>query len=296
MKNIYYLLTIGILLLSSSIMAQNANNFAFYRNQMTIINPAYAGVDNQTVAALSFRTQWTGIEDSPRSQAGFLATPIAKNLGFGVSVFNEKTFVEKQTSIAIDLSYLVKLNEETNLYFGIKAGGNSFVVNTSGLELYSVGVDPAFGSVKSSFTPNVGVGALLKNEKYFLSISAPKLISFKDVKNVDGYALVSTNRPQLYASAGYDFNLNPSGTLILKPSFMARFITAAPVSVDINTMLSINDIFEVGGLYRTTGAVAAMASVTVSKKLCIGFAYEITTKAELASAKNTNEFLLQYKF
>jgi hypothetical protein len=47
------------------------------------------------------------------------------------------------------------------LYFGIKAGGNSFNINTSGLEFYNVDVDPAFASI-SSFSPNVGVGAFKK--------------------------------------------------------------------------------------------------------------------------------------
>jgi type IX secretion system PorP/SprF family membrane protein len=161
MKNIFYLLTAGILLLSSSLKAQQANNFAFYKNQMNIINPAYAGIDNQTLISGSIRSQWTGIKDAPKTQAVSFGTSLGKNLGFGVSVLNEETFIERQTSVGIDLSYLVKLNEVTDLYLGIKAGGNSFNINTSGLEFYSVDIDPAFASI-NSFSPNVGVGAVLK--------------------------------------------------------------------------------------------------------------------------------------
>tara|TARA_R110002126_G_scaffold267123_1_gene410552 strand:- start:632 stop:1519 length:888 start_codon:yes stop_codon:yes gene_type:complete len=295
MKNIFYLLTAGTLLFSNSIIAQQANNFAFYKNQMNIINPAYVGVDNQTQITGSIRSQWTGVRDAPNTQAVSFGTPIGKNLGIGISVLNEETFVEKQTSVGIDLSYLVKLSETTDLYFGVKSGGNSFNINTSGLEFYSVDVDPAFASI-NSFTPNVGVGAVLKTDKYFLSLSVPKLVTFKDVKNDDGYAMVSTNRPQVYASGGYDFDLNPMGTLVLKPSFMARYTSAAPVSVDFNTMLMINNNFEIGGMYRTDKAVAAMASITVSKRLIVGFAYEVSSRSELASAKNTNEIMLQFKF
>lgn len=295
MKNIFYLLTAVILLFSSSLLAQQANNFAFYKNQMNVINPAYAGIDNKTLITGSIRSQWTGVKEAPKTQAVSFGTSIGKNLGFGISVINEATFVEKLTSVGIDLSYLVKLNEATDLYLGIKAGGNSFNVNSSGLELYSVDVDPAFASI-NSFSPNVGVGAVLKGEKYFLSLSVPKLISFKDVKNSDGYAIVSTNRSQVYASGGYDFNLNPSGTLILKPSFMARYTSAAPISVDLSTMLMINNNFEVGGMYRTDQAVAAMASITLSKKLLVGFAYEVSSRAELATAKSTNEIVVQFKF
>lgn len=295
MKNIFYLLTAGALLFSSSIIAQQANNFAFYKNQMNVINPAYAGIDNQTQITGSIRSQWTGVKEAPNTQAVSFGTPIGKNLGIGISVLNEETFIEKQTAVGIDLSYLVKLSETTELYLGVKAGGNSFNINTTGLEFYNVDVDPAFASI-NSFSPNVGVGAVLKTDKYFLSLSVPKLISFKDVKNDDGYAMVSTNRPQFYASGGYDFNLNPMGTLVLKPSFLARYTSATPVSVDFNTMLMIDNNFEIGGMYRTNKAVAAMASVILSKRLVVGFAYEVSSRSELASAKNTNEIMLRFKF
>lgn len=295
MKNIFYLLTAGALLFSSTIIAQQANNFAFYKNQMNVINPAYAGIDNQTQISGSIRSQWTGVKEAPNTQAVSFGTPLGKNLGFGISVLNDQTFIEQQTSVGIDLSYLVKLSATTDLYFGVKAGGNSFNINSSGLEFYSVDVDPAFASI-NSFTPNVGVGAVLKSEKYFFSLSVPKLVSFKDVKNDDGYAMVSTNRPLVYASGGYDFNLNTTGSLVLKPSFMARYTSAAPVSVDFNTMLMINNNFEIGGLYRTDKAVAAMASITLSKRLAVGFAYEVSSRSELASARNTNEIYLRFKF
>lgn len=295
MKNIFYLLTAGALLFSSSIIAQQANNFAFYKNQMNVINPAYAGIDNQTQITGSIRSQWTGVKEAPNAQAVSFGTPIGKNLGIGISVLNEETFIEKQTSVGVDLSYLVKLSETTDLYLGVKAGGNSFNINTSGLEFYSVDVDPAFASI-NSFSPNVGIGALLKTDKYYFSLSVPKLVSFKDVKNEDGYAMVSTNRPQVYASGGYDFDLNPMGTLVLKPSFLARYTSATPVSIDFNTMLMINNNFEIGGMYRTDKAVAAMASITLSKKLVVGFAYEVSSRSELASAKNTNEIMLRFKF
>jgi hypothetical protein len=45
-----------------------------------------------------------------------------ENLGFGISVLNDQTFIRKQTSVGIDLSYLVQLSEATDLYFVLKLG------------------------------------------------------------------------------------------------------------------------------------------------------------------------------
>jgi hypothetical protein len=66
-------------------------------------------------------------------------------------------------------------------------------------------------------------------------------VSFKDVKNDDLLAMVSTNRPVVYASGAMILVLNG---VVLKPLY-GRYTTAAPVSVDFNAMLMINNNFEI---------------------------------------------------
>jgi len=60
--------------------------------------------------------------------------------------------------------------------------------------------------------------------------------------------------------------------------------------------LQIHTNFEVGGLYRTDKAFAIMANFILNEKFIIGYAYEMSTTPTMASAKNTNEILLQHKF
>ena len=248
MKNIHYILATTLLLIGSSVFAQQESSFAFYKYHMNVINPAYAGVDEQTVITSSIRNQWSGIANAPKTQAVSFGMPIANNLGFGIAVVNSSTFIEKQTAVDINLSYKLKMSQSTDLYLGINAGGTNFNLNTAGLELYSVESDPAFGSIKT-FNPNFGAGALLKSEKFYVSLSVPKLLHIQNAKNDNGYATLETNKPRIYLSGGYDFNLNPAGTLVLKPSVLARYATATPFSVDISTMLQIQQHFEVGALY-----------------------------------------------
>jgi hypothetical protein len=54
-------------------------------------------------------------------------------------------------------------------------------------------------------------------------------------------------------------------TLVLKPSLW-QDIRLPHQFLDFNAMLMINNNFEIGGMYRTDKAVAAMASVILSKK------------------------------
>ncbi|WP_310594204.1 type IX secretion system membrane protein PorP/SprF [Flavobacterium sp.] len=296
MKNIKNILAIALLLVSSAVMAQQETAYSFYRQHMNLVNPASVGIDSITVATTTLRKQWTGVANAPETQAVSFGTTLGKKVGFGMTVISDKTFVEKQTYFSVDFSYKLKMSETADVYFGIKAGGNSYSVNTSGLETYNVQADPALASI-STFNPNVGVGAIYKEGPMYISLSIPRLLNTKRATNEAGYASVATDSPHIYLSGGYDVPLQGEfSTLILKPSAMLRYVAGAPVSLDLTTMLQIDKTFELGGMYRTDKAYAAMATVLISNRLLFGFAYEMSTQPTLAAARNTNEILLQFKF
>jgi type IX secretion system PorP/SprF family membrane protein len=295
MKIVKNILAGALLLFSSALFAQQENTFTFYKYHMNMVNPAYVGVNNETLLTASIRRQWTGIKDAPETQAVSFGTAVGSNLGLGISVVSDKTFIEKKTLLGIDFSYKLKMSETADLYLGIKAGGNFYDVNTSGLQTYLGQSDPALSNI-NHFNPNVGVGALLRHEKYFVSLSIPRILNTERVKKQDGYAAVATDRPHIYLSGGYDFNLNPEASLVLKPSLILRYVNGAPVSLDINSMLQIQKYFEIGATYSSNEAFAGLIDFTISKCLMIGYAYEVSTRTELASAKNTNEFFIRFKF
>jgi type IX secretion system PorP/SprF family membrane protein len=296
MKQIRNILATVLLLVSSIAVAQQESVYTFYRQHMNLVNPAYVGMDSVTIATSTLRKQWTGIANAPETQAVSFGTSMGKKVGLGMTVISDKTFIEKQTYFSMDFSYRLKMSETAEVYFGIKAGGNSYNVNTSGLETYNVQADPALASI-STFNPNVGVGAVYKEGAMYISLSIPRLLNSKRAKNDAGYASVATDSPHIYLSGGYDIPLQGEfSTLVLKPSAMLRYVSGAPVSVDLTTMLQIDKTFELGAMYRTDKAYAAMATVVISKRLLFGYAYEMSTRPALASARNTNEILLQFRF
>lgn len=295
MKKIKHILAGSLLFFGGVLFAQQQSTFALYRYHMNTVNPAYAGAGDETFLTASFRSQWTGVKDAPETQAVSFGTPVGSNLGLGISMVSDQTFIEKQIMLGIDLSYKLKMNETDDLYFGIKAGGNFYNVNTSGLQTYLPESDPALSSI-DEFNPNIGIGALWKNEKYFISLSVPAMLNTQRAREDNGIATAATDKPHLYLSGGYDFDLNPEASLVLKPSLMMRYVSGAPVSVDVNAMLEIQHNFEIGATYRTDQAFAGLVDFIISKRLRVGYAYEVSTRTELASAKNTNEFLLRFQF
>lgn len=295
MKIIKNILAGALLLFSSALFSQQDPIFTMYRNHMNMLNPAYVGVDGETVVAASVRQQWSGIEDAPATQAASFGTTSGKNLGYGISLVHNNTGGDylKTTVVGIDFSYKVKMDAALDLYLGLKAGGSFFNTDFSGA-IGNIGDNSLVSS--TTFNPNVGVGALLKSKKFFMSLSIPRLLNTENARNIENATNIPVNRPHVYWSTGYDINLNADATLVLKPSFLLRYVNGSPTAFDFNTMLQIQDYLAVGGSYRTTSpeAYAGIINVTISKRLVVGYAYELSSNIQ--GSGNTNEFLLKFKF
>lgn len=296
MKKVKHILfSCSLLLFSSAILAQQESIITIYKDQMNIVNPAFAGVDKETNLSLGYRKQWIGINNAPETQTLVFGTLLGKNLGIGISAVNDKTFIEKQTYVGVDFSYKLKMSVKADVYLGLKAGGDFYEVNTAGLGTFNSASDPSLVPF-SSFRPNIGVGALLKTNTYYLSVSIPRLLNSVRARNEDGQTFVATNRPHLYVSGGYDYDLETRSEIVLKPSFILRYVNNAPVSIDYNLSVSFLKAFEIGAMYRSNDAISGIAKLNVSKNLLFGYAYEASTRSDLSSRMNTHEFLLKYSF
>src|SRR6056297_3359968 len=164
--NINSIVLTAFFLLSTGISAQQDPNYTFYRYNMNLYNPAYAGSSERGELILGLRSQWAGVEGAPESQSAIFGTPLGKNVGIGISILNDRTFIEQQTWLAVDFSYRVRLNGSTDLYLGLKGSANSYDANTQGLVTYGVGQDGTLMNLESRFSPNVGAGAYLKGDRY----------------------------------------------------------------------------------------------------------------------------------
>lgn len=289
------IILLGLLLISSSsLLAQQESMITFYKDHLNLVNPAFVGTENGTIFQSTIRQQWTGIKDAPSTQAISFMTPLGKKLALGLSFVHDKVFIEKQSFVTLDLSYNVTLTDELDLYMGIKAGGNNYEVNTTGLETYNIVGDPSLVPI-SRFNPNVGIGFYLKHDKFYVSLSTPKMLNTERAKNQDGYATVTTDRVHYYFSGGYNFDVSENVELV--PSVMVRYVNGAPFSTDFTATTIINEGFHLGATYRTDKSLAGLAKIKISKKFMLGYAYEYSLRKELLGRANgSNEFYLRFSF
>lgn len=293
-NKITQLFLLFVLLLGSKLSAQQDPNYTFYRINMNLINPAFAGAGENSNLGLNVRSQWASVPGAPETQSVIFGTPLGKNVGVGLSIINDKTFVENQTSVALDFSYKLKLNEENDLYFGLKGSFASYDVNTDGLLTYDIQPDMSLMNIDGRFTPNVGAGLLLKNERYFVSLSIPKILTPDRLEQNDGMARLGVDKVHYYLAGGYDFVLSES--VVLKPSALIRYVEASPLSVDFTGLVEFNERIDLGAAYRLSESVSGIFMFKTGW-VDIGYAYEMALESNVRNIDNgTHEIMMQLSF
>ena len=281
------LLYIGLVLVPLISFSQQESYYTLYRFNMNVINPAYAGALGKNVFAFTSRRQWSSMQDAPSTLAFSYSSERANNVGLGLSVVSDKVFIEQQTFAYADFSYKLDM-ESTQLYLGLKAGGNFYSADPRVLSTYSTSSDPAQQQL-SRFNPNVGAGAYLRGELFWASFSIPRLFNVK--RESDNLAITAKDRVHSYLGGGADFAVG-SG-LLLKPSVLFRKVKGLPVTTDITTMLSWQNQFDLGVSYRTSSAFALLAVVSLGG-FDIGYAYEPPTVSSLSQLNlKTHEIVLR---
>lgn len=287
LKNTIVILIFGVIFICN---AQQDPAFTLYNYNMNIVNPAYAGTGDMTQLNINFRSQWVNLEGSPETQGITLSAPTKGRIGFGLSILNDKVFVLNQTDVYADFSYRIPVSSNTDFFMGIKAGGTFIDIDLNSLGIMN---DPVFMENVNQFNPNVGVGFLLKSEKYYVTISAPTLLKSKRYEK-DGIVVTNaTDELHAYFGAGYMWNL--SENIDLKPSALARYVTGAPLSLDLTAMIDFQ-VLELGLSHRIDESFSGIALLKMADWVRFGYAYENTTTDVKDYSRGSHEILLQFRF
>lgn len=279
--NIYQKITalISLIFLSIQSFAQQDPQFTQYMYNMSVINPAYATADEGilNVGGL-YRTQWVGFEGAPKTATFFAHTPINNKMELGLSLTNDNIGnIVNETNVYADYAYVLPVGLESKLSLGLKAGFTMFDANFNGFNLQSggPGTDIAFNENISRMFPNLGIGAFFFTDNYYIGLSAPNMLSTKHLESENGIKATGVESVHYFLTGGYVFDVNEN--LKLKPAFMAKGVSGAPIALDITANVLIQNRLEAGLGYRLGDAVSALVNFKVTPQLRIGYAYDYTT-------------------
>ena len=294
MKHTLKTFAFTVLVLSSmAIKAQQQPNFLFFEQNMSLFNPAYTGSEG-SLAGLQYRSAWSGIEDAPRAASFIYHTKEKNKASWGISYLTDRVYIENQGIVAVDYSYKLTLGGNTNFFLGIKAGVVYNNLDATGLDRITQESNANLNSIQNYMNPLVGVGLLLKGEKYFIGLSTPNMLNSKRYKEAEGISTTATDKPHLYSTAGFHLKLN--NTITLSPSMLYRMVADAPNQLTAIAKLTLKERLSLGVGVSNNDYISTMLQVKMNQ-IDLGFGYEIGQRTSSTALRaNTSEIMLRYRF
>lgn len=283
-KNLLFLILVFILFKST---AQQDPQYTDYMFNPLTVNSAYAGSRGHLAVTALHRTQWVGIDGAPQTQSLSIDTPIAKRLGLGISLVNDKLGPSEELFLDVNLSYTIRLTNESQLSFGMKGGGR--LLNVDLFDGFQGDSDAQ--SINNKFLPTIGAGVYWRSEKSYIGLSVP---NFLTSEHYDGdVEQVSVERLHYFLIGGKVFDLSPS--VKFKPAFLTKFVVGAPIIVDISANFLFEEVFRLGIAYRWDDSISGLIGFQIIPQVMIGYAYDKTTTGLGDFNSGTHEIMLRYE-
>lgn len=290
MKKLIQLSTVLLLFVSSiSVYAQQQAMYTQYMFNGLAINPAYAGSHEVISLTGLTRFQWVGIEGAPRTQTFSIHSPIpGKKAAIGALFSRDEIGVSNQNSIYLSAAYRIKMNGGT-LSMGVQGG-----IRTSDITFTDLGInDPNLLTNISGLVPNVGTGIYYYSQKFYAGFSIPTILKSSLEGAISSGAITATDIPHFFATGGMVFDLSP--TVKLKPSTLIKYVSGAPMEIDINANFILDDRLWLGVSYRSLDAISFLLDFQASPQFKFGYAYDYSLTDINQITSGSHEIMINYR-
>jgi hypothetical protein len=139
-----------------------------------------------------------------------------------------------------------------------------------------------------------GVGAVVYNENYYISLSVPQMINNTFKVNLERYSSLPEFET-MYLAGGYAFKLVRD--LVLRPNLLAVVTVGKPVFFDASAIVYFPGNLQAGMNLRSNGAMCLTGQYTFRNNLRIGYAAEYFVFPDIHKYQlGTYEFFVGYDF
>jgi type IX secretion system PorP/SprF family membrane protein len=294
MKRILSILCLTIALFGQ-VKAQQFPLFSNYLINGYAYNPAVIGQNEHIDLRGTFRTQWVGLNGRPQTDIVMLNGRVGKT-GFNVggNFYNDQAGRLKKTGASAMMAYTQKISDKSNLSVGLSGG--YFRVNVLEQVFIQDPNDPTVqGAQAGMWVPDLSLGVYFRQKDgLFAGIGIPQLFHKKLIFDP---SLSLTNPSTLvrhyYGMAGYTLKVNDK--MKLEPSAMIKVSPKVNPQVDVSIKAIFNNMFWVGGSYRTEDAVVAMAGIEYPKWYA-AYSYDVTTSLLRSKSSGSHELTIGFRF
>jgi len=317
-----FLLLLISLLVASAGFSQQLPQYSQYMHNLYVVNPASAGMNDYLDVNLSFRQQWTGIDDAPRtyylSATGALGKrdkPTTRSLSIpisrpdlyrsapigsgkrklkhalgGIAMVDEYGAYQR-TIVNIGYALHIPIGKKYYASIGASLGWAGLQFDNSGISLED-NADAIYhnfigtGDRANMFDLNLGV--MIYSDDLFLGYGLYQIM--QNPVNFGGPETNAQLSDHHYIMAGY--RIGVSDRVGITPSAMVKNQGPAPVSFDVNLKFDLDRKYWLGVSYRHEDAVVAMLGLTIADLIKVGYSYDYTLSELNNFSNGSHEIVL----
>ena len=273
--------------------AQVNENLLMERFNMNAFNPAYAGTEGR-VLSFTTRSTWQGVSGAPKMNYFYFSGNPKKNLAFGLSVINNKVFVDERTLYSVDASYKLTMGAARTLSLGVKVGVHTKFTDVEAIQRLTNAPNSAIPDITKETYPVFGFGGLYKTQKFYLSFSIPNFLN--PIKYTDNESFIGDEKPSTYLLAGYRIGVGSVDSSI-NPYISSKIIPGIGNTVHFGGTYDYKSLFELGGGYKSTKYMNVMAIIKTKFGLSLAYSYDFRGAANDVEVQRTgNEIFLKFNF
>jgi type IX secretion system PorP/SprF family membrane protein len=296
-----------------AVFAQQLSLFTQYRENATLVNPAaiegdYFAYGQNLTFGVSYRTQWVGLTNGPRTQTlrgSYLNTEYSGvTLLAGGHLINDQTGPTGFTGVYGRIGGVVSGDPEySGLSIALSAGLVQYRVDASDIRLRDPN-DVIGEQDQAQLFPDVGLGLYYyqmvgDGDFFYTGVSVPQVIGL-DLTFQDENGEFFTKRVQhFYGLLGfYKFFSDDS---FLEPSVWVKYAPNAPINADINLRYQMPSSFWIGTGVSTGGNFHMDAGVIIGQNtfdntIRIGYGFDYSFSSFGPTAGSTHEINLTFSF
>jgi type IX secretion system PorP/SprF family membrane protein len=213
--------------------------------------------------------------------------------GAGLSFQYNKTGAESNTDIKLHYAYQYSINKKNIVSAGFSLDFLSKSIDYSKVE--PAEEDPILPNTKESgFMTDINLGVHYQAfQKFNLGISVTNLlgssaeIGAPEFTQVKHYYIYSSYDMEIGAGSGHD--------MVLTPGILVKATTGSTCA-DLNAILTYDELFWGGIMYRTSNAAGIMAGIDLNG-LKAGISYDYTMSKDFApGSRNSIELFVRYAY
>ncbi len=293
MKKLAVIFGLSIIVICESFGQQLPQISQFMLNNYAI-NSAFAGKDSVLEARILNRYQWTGITDAPRtfnlSVQGATKSP---NVGLGGILYADNAGPTRMSGIRLSYTYHLRLAEKWKLGLSVGAGVLQFSIDGTRIDL-DQSDDPAlFSEKRSQVVFDASFSTLVYTDEFYFGVTLPQLLQNK--LNLYKGILPEENKLEdhYYVTAGYRYEI--SDTWTVEPAILAKYVSPAPLKIDVSARVLYDNKIWLGGTFRTNDAIAMYLGYNHNDQISIGYAYDMSTTDIKSFSDSTHELTLGFR-